>query len=76
MPMDFLRRIEDCSFPLAVRDENDINCAAVLVASDFIEAVLPPPLAGSEERVAVVLRITGHGRAELNQWKDTRPIGI
>lgn len=41
MPMDFLRRIEDASFPLAIHEEVEIQCAAVLVAAGLIEANLP-----------------------------------
>ena len=71
MPMDFLRRIEDASFPLAVKTDAEIQCTAVLCAAEFIEAVLPPP--GSEDtdkRVAVILRITPLGRAELNRLRE------
>jgi hypothetical protein len=41
MPMDFLRRIEHASFPLAIEDENDINCVAVLAAAKLVEAHVP-----------------------------------
>jgi hypothetical protein len=73
MPLDFLRRIEDASFPLAVKAEGDIRCAAVLAAAEFVEAVLPP--SGSEgegdgKRVAVILRITPLGRSELSRVRD------
>ena len=71
MPMDFLRRIEGASFPLAVKAESEIQCTAVLVAAELVEAVLPP--SGSESadnRVAVILRITPLGRAELNRLRD------
>ncbi|MDH6170033.1 hypothetical protein M2282_005203 [Variovorax boronicumulans] len=71
MPMDFLRRIEDAAFPLTVRSESEIDCAAVLAAAELIEAVLPPP--GREDiddRVAVIVRITFMGRAELNRLRQ------
>lgn len=71
MPMDFLRRIEDASFPLAMRSESEIQCAAVLAAAELVEVVLPP--SGSEgagKRIAVILRITPLGRAELNRLRE------
>ncbi|MET3381571.1 MULTISPECIES: hypothetical protein [Variovorax] len=40
MPMNFLRRIEDASFPLVIHEESDIECAAVLAAADLVEANL------------------------------------
>ena len=70
MPMDFLRRIEDASFPLAVKSEREIQCTAVLAAADFVEAVLPPSGSeGADKRVAVIIRITPLGRAELNRTR-------
>ena len=70
MPMNFLGRIEDASFPLAVRSEDDIRCAAVLAAAQLVEAVLPPAVSeGAAQRVAVILRITPLGRAELNRLR-------
>ncbi|MET3498138.1 hypothetical protein ABIC90_005211 [Variovorax boronicumulans] len=78
MPMDLLWRIEDASFPLAVRSEGDIQCAAVLAAAEFIEAVLPPSKSeGVPERAAVILRITPLGRTELNRLrKKTEPSSL
>jgi len=67
MPMDFLARIEEASFPLAVRDEGDIHCAAVLHAAQLVEAMLPPAQSEPGSRVAIILRITPLGRARLNQ---------
>ncbi|WP_285410884.1 hypothetical protein [Variovorax sp. efr-133-TYG-130] len=64
MPLDFLRRIEDATFPLAVLDEGDIQCAAVLAAAELIEANLPEP-GDAVARSALILRITPLGRAEL-----------
>ena len=65
MPMDFLRRIEDASFPLAIREQADIDCAAVLVAADLIEANLPEP-GDRISRQALILRITPQGGADKN----------
>jgi hypothetical protein len=71
MPMDFLKRIENSSFPLAIEDETDINCVAVLVAANLIEAHLPPVLAGTNRTYGVtILRITPMGRAELRRLRD------
>jgi hypothetical protein len=71
MPMDFLKRIEDASFPLAVKSETDIRCSAVLAAAELVEAVLPPSGSeGTDKRVAVILRITPLGRAELNRLRE------
>jgi hypothetical protein len=71
MPMDFLRRIEEASFPLAVLEEADIQCAAVLAAANFIEARLPDP--GERlKRSALILRITPLGRAELARLRQQR----
>ncbi|WP_235510163.1 hypothetical protein [Variovorax sp. Root473] len=67
--MDFLERIEDASFPMAVRDEADIHCAIMLVAAHLIEAVLPPAASGTGRRVAVILLITSKGRAALRLRK-------
>lgn len=67
MPMDFLARIEDASFPLAARTEADIHCVAVLHAAQLVEAVLPPSKSEPGGRVAVILRITPRGRAELSR---------
>lgn len=69
MPMDFLRRIEDASFPLAVTDPADIRNAAVLVAAGFVEATLPTEAEGPEVP-GVVLRITPLGRAELARMRN------
>lgn len=66
MPMDFLASIEEASFPLAVRDEGGIHCAAVLHAAQLVEAMLPPSQSEPGSRVAIILRITPLGRAHLN----------
>ncbi|MDN6886591.1 hypothetical protein QMO14_23655 [Variovorax sp. CAN2819] len=71
MPMDFLRRIEEASFPLAVVEEADIQCAAVLAAANLIEARLPQP-GESLRRSALILRITPLGRAELSRSRHQR----
>lgn len=71
MPMNFLRRIEDASFPLAIHEEADIQCAAVLVAAGFVEANLPGH-DDTEGRGGVILRITPLGRAELNRTRDAQ----
>jgi hypothetical protein len=70
--MDFLRRIEDASFPLAIHEEADIQCAAVLVAAHLVEASLPEP-GDPLGQVAVILRITPMGRAELSRMRAERP---
>jgi len=69
MPMDFLRRIEDASFPLLISDEADIQCAAVLAAAQLVEANLPEP-GEPANKGAVILRITPMGRAELRRLRD------
>ena len=69
MPMDFLRRIEDASFPLAIHEQADIECAAVLAAADLVEANLPDP-GDATGRGGVVLRITPLGRAELKRLRE------
>jgi hypothetical protein len=69
MPMDFLRRIEDETFPLTVTDPVDIQNAAVLVAAGLIEATLPTE-SDAPERPGVVLCITPVGRAELKRMRD------
>lgn len=71
MPMDFLRRIEDASFPLSVHEESDIQCAAVLAAAGLIEANLPEQ-GKVPGRSGVILRNTSKGRAELNRLRDAR----
>lgn len=72
MPMNFLRRIEHASLPLAVREEGDIQCAAVLVAAGLIEANLPDAGDGAD-RPGVILRITPRGRTELDRLGDAPP---
>ncbi|RQO56591.1 hypothetical protein DBV14_10815 [Variovorax sp. KBW07] len=68
MPMDFLRRIENASFPLAVTDTTDIHNVAVLAAAELIEAVLPPATEdAADNKPAIVLRITPMGRSELKR---------
>jgi hypothetical protein len=71
MPMNFLRRIEGASFPLAIHEEADIQCAAVLVAAELVEANLPGP-GSTASRGGVILRITPQGRAELSRTRDAR----
>lgn len=66
MPMNFLRRIEDASFPLVIHNESDIRCAAVLAAAELLEANLPES-GDATGRAGVILRITPTGRAELNR---------
>ena len=72
MPMNFLRRIEDASFPLAIHEEADIQCTAVLVAAGLVEANLPGP-DNTEGRGGVILRITPEGRAELSRTRHVQP---
>lgn len=69
MPMNFLQRIEKASFPLAIHEDADIQCVAVLVAAELIEANLPEP-DSNERRSGVILRITPLGRAELKRLHD------
>ncbi|QFZ86158.1 MULTISPECIES: hypothetical protein [Variovorax] len=69
MPMDFLRRIEDQSFPLTVTDPVDIRNAAVLVAAGLVEAQLPTESDGPELS-GVIVRITPVGRAALQRMRD------
>lgn len=64
MPMDFLRRIEDASFPLAIHEQADVECAAVLAAAELVEVDLPAP-SNSTRRSGVILRITPLGRSAL-----------
>ncbi|MCR8958803.1 hypothetical protein M0765_014015 [Variovorax sp. S2] len=71
MPMNFLRRIEHASFPLAIHEEADTQCAAVLAAAGLVEANLPDPN-NIEDRGGVILRITPEGRAELNRTRDAQ----
>ena len=70
MPMDFLRRIQDAAFPLAIQEECDIQCAAVLVAAKLVEANLRQPgsTAGESD---VILCITPLGRAALNRSRES-----
>ena len=72
MPMNFLRRIEHASLPLAIHEEADIQCAAVLVAAGLVEANLPGP-DNTEGRGGVILRITPLGCAELKRTRDAQP---
>lgn len=69
MPMDFLKRVEHEAFPLAVTDPMDIRNVAVLVAAGLVEASLPDE-GESGDLPAVVLRITPHGRGELERLLD------
>ncbi|WP_235510162.1 hypothetical protein [Variovorax sp. Root473] len=69
MPMDFLGRIENQTFPLTVTDPVDIQNAAVLVAAGLVEANLPTESDGPELS-GVVVRITPMGRAALKRMHD------
>lgn len=69
MPMNLLRRIEHASFPLAIHEEGDIQCAAVLAAAQLIEANLPEPGLFSGGK-GMILRITPMGRAELKRLEE------
>jgi len=69
MRMDFLRRIEDVSFPILITDEADIQCTAVPAAVQLVEANLPEP-GEPADKGAVILRITPMGRAELRRLRD------
>jgi len=71
MPMNFLRRIEEASFPLAIHEEADIQCAAVLSAAGLVEANLPGPN-NTEGRGGIILRITPEGRAELKRTRGAQ----
>ncbi|MEZ2299274.1 hypothetical protein [Variovorax sp. RCC_210] len=73
VPLNFLRRIEHASFPLAISEEADIQCAAVLAAAELIEAGLPDP-GSSMGAGGVILRITPMGRAELKRVDEHRAI--
>ncbi len=66
MPMDFLRRIEDASFPLVIADEKDVRNAIVLEAAGMIKAQLPSP-ERPDARPAVIFAITPLGRRRLNE---------
>jgi len=46
MPVNFLRSIEEASFPLVIHEKADSQCAAVLVAAGLVEASLPLQGAG------------------------------
>lgn len=72
MPMDFLKRVEHEMLPLTVTDPMDIRNVAVLVAAGLVEAILPEE-AEAHDLPAVVLRITPHGRGELERMRD-RPL--
>lgn len=66
MPMDFLRRIENVSFPLVITDEKDIRNAIVLEAAELIKAQLPDPDKLPGSRPAVIFGITPEGRNVLS----------
>ncbi|ADU36249.1 hypothetical protein Varpa_2042 [Variovorax paradoxus EPS] len=74
MPMNFLQRIEDASFPLHINEEADIQCAAVLAAAQLVEANLPEP-GDPAGKGAVILRITPMGRAELSRLRGPTSAG-
>lgn len=61
-----MRRIEDAQFPLALEDESDVRCAAVLAAAELIEVLLPPSGVPAGEGSAIITRITPEGRAALS----------
>ena len=58
MPMDFLKRIEDATFPLAVHEQAEINCVSVLAAAELIEVTLLPASDACSATPVIVLRIT------------------
>ncbi|WP_208508200.1 hypothetical protein [Variovorax paradoxus] len=67
MPMDFLRRIKDSQFPLALHDEADIRNAIVLEAAGLIEAQLPSPDVPLTHGASIIFRITPEGRAAISK---------
>ncbi len=71
MPMDFLRRIKDSQFPLALHEEADIRNAIVLEAAGLIEARLPPPGVPLIQGPSIIFRVTPEGRAALSKAERT-----
>ena len=65
MPLDYLRRIGNSSFPLHTEDPSEINSVAVLEAAGMVEATLPVCRAGQKPRQAIVLRVTPLGQTAL-----------
>jgi len=70
MPMDFLKKVEHETLPLAVTDPRDIRNVAVLVAAGLVEAILPQEGVPGD-LPAVVLRITPPGRDERERLLET-----
>lgn len=68
--MDFLKKVEHETLPLAVTDPRDIRNVAVLVAAGLVEAILPQEGVPGD-LPAVVLRITPLGRDELERLLET-----
>ncbi|MES2247866.1 MAG: hypothetical protein V4645_11330 [Pseudomonadota bacterium] len=66
MPLDYLRRIGNSTFPLHTEDPSEINSVAVLEAAGMVEATLPPICRARQKlRQATVLRVTPLGRTAL-----------
>lgn len=70
MPRDCLKKIEHAAFPLRVEEPYDIGCIHVLRAAGMVEAaVTPSSEPGKDFELAIVHRITGKGREELERMR-------
>jgi hypothetical protein len=69
MPMNFLRRIENATFPLTIHDDFDIQCAAVLAEASLVEANLPAvDLTASATIAAPAATISASSIKPLRVW--------
>ena len=76
MPMDFFVQIRDQQLPLQITEPGKINCAAVLLAAQLIEADIPPLVmqAGRQpiQPPATIRAITRLGRKALDDFDNER----
>ncbi|VTU34199.1 hypothetical protein [Variovorax sp. RA8] len=74
MWLDFLRRIENATFPLTVTDQQEIEGVEQLMAALLITAAVAPLSVGKETRgqrsPAIVIGITGEGRKLLAKYRS------
>lgn len=73
--MDYLRSIENVSFPLHVEDQQAIDCIYVLRAAELVTADISPTFVMGDYKFAVVTGITPKGRAALDYYKQGKPAG-
>ena len=75
MPLDYLRSIENESFPLQTTDVHAVDCIRVLLAAEMIDAQVLPEGRAGQPALALVNGITPLGRAALARQESGKAPG-